>query len=152
MSLAAPVQCSGSKTPALDLMFHHVGVAVRDMDKALAYYTGALGMRVQSAPITVPSQKVRVCFLCDATGSSVLVELVEGLEAGSPVERMLNAQGGGPYHLCFQVRDLAAAVKRLRRQGFFPLTRFEAGAAEKTRFAFLLTPDRQLIELCEGTA
>ncbi|MCY3019958.1 MAG: VOC family protein, partial [Planctomycetota bacterium] len=115
--------------------------------KALEYYTGALGFKKVTDPIEVPTQHVRVCFLDG--GSGVYVELVEGIGAGSPVEGLLSHTGGGPYHLCFRVPDLDAAIARLRGQGFFRLKRFELAAHGMRRFAFMLTPDRQLFELCE---
>lgn len=136
-----------SGAPASDMVFHHVGCAVREMDAALRYYTGVLGLRQVSEPIAVAAQRVRVCFLELAPGAHL--ELVEGLEPGSPVEALLQRAGPGPYHLCFQTSDLDAAVRRLRRAGFFPLHRFEWSGRGMRRFAFLLAPDRQLIELCE---
>jgi methylmalonyl-CoA/ethylmalonyl-CoA epimerase len=130
------------------LAFHHVGCAVRDMAKALEFYTGVLGLRRITEAIPVPSQKVKVCFL--ELGRGVHLELVEGIMAGSPVEQLLEKTGGGPYHLCFQVADLDAAIGALRERGCLRLTRFELPAHGMRRFAFLLTPDRQLFELCEA--
>lgn len=139
---------------------HHVGVAVRSIEKALDYYIHALGFRQSSPPVEVPSQGVRVCFIEAASGFNI--ELVEGVGPDSPVERVLTQTGGGPYHLCFEVLDLDAAVKHLRGAGFFRLKRFaavvppvgDAGPDSRTprtqQFAFMLTPDRQLIELCQA--
>jgi methylmalonyl-CoA epimerase len=151
--------------------FHHVGCAVRSIEQALEFYSGLLGFRRLTEPIAVPAQKVRVCFVELRPG--VLLELVEGVEAGSPVALHVERTGGGPYHLCFQVPELDAAIAALRRQGCHRLNRFEAPAfvaqpppavaGERNtaeawgqsatsglrRFAFLLSPDRQLFELCE---
>jgi len=154
-----------------------VGCAVRSIERALGYYTRVLGFKQVTQPIEVPSQRVKVCFLeasptefpgSPAAGLSahghamerargpVYLELVEGVGSGSPVEGLLEHTGGGPYHLCFEVEDLDAGIKWLRSQGFFRLTRFELAAHGMRRFAFMLTPDRQLMELCErdqpGTA
>jgi methylmalonyl-CoA/ethylmalonyl-CoA epimerase len=121
---------------------------VRNIEKALAFYTGVLGLRRLTEPIPVPSQKVKVCFLELAPGA--LLELVQGFESSSPVEQLLEKTGGGPYHLCFQVPDLDAAIVTLRGKGCFRLNRFELPAHGMRRFAFLLTPDKQLFELCEA--
>lgn len=129
------------------LRFHHVGCAVRDIEKAVEFYCGVLGCRRRTAPVTVPSQKVKVCFL--ELGPGALLELVQGVEGGSPVDQLLEKTGGGPYHLCFEVPDLDVAIKVLRRKRCFPLTRFEQHVEGLSRFAFLLTPDRHLFELCE---
>ena len=130
-----------------DLKFHHVGCAVRDIEKAVGFYSGTLGCRRLTEPVSVPSQKVKVCFL--ELGPGALLELVEGVEDGSPIDQLVDKTGGGPYHLCFQVPDLDAAIKALRRKRCFPLTRFEQHVEGLSRFAFLLTPDRHLFELCE---
>ncbi|HLX61606.1 MAG TPA: VOC family protein [Planctomycetota bacterium] len=145
--------------PLLGVSFkpHHVGVAVRNIERALAYFVQVLGFRKMSEPVEVPSQGVRVCFVHAGPGFNI--ELVEGIGEDSPVARVLSQIGGGPYHLCFEVPDLDLAVQRLRDAGFFRLKRFtawvpliNAGLTGKQmkRFAFMLTPDRQLIELCEG--
>jgi methylmalonyl-CoA/ethylmalonyl-CoA epimerase len=127
--------------------YHHVGCAVRSIAKALEFYSGVLGLKKITEPIAVPSQKVQVCFVELAPGN--LLELVEGLEAGSPVAQLIEKTGGGPYHLCFEVPDLDAAIAALRKSGCFRLNRFELPAHGMRRVAFLLTPDRQLFELCE---
>jgi len=127
--------------------FHHVGCAVRSIEKALEFYTGVLGLRKITEPIPVASQKVRVCFV--ELGPGNLLELVEGVETASPVAQLIEKTGGGPYHLCFEVPDLDAAIAALRKTGCFRLNRFELPAHGMRRFAFLLSPDRQLFELCE---
>jgi methylmalonyl-CoA/ethylmalonyl-CoA epimerase len=104
-------------------------------------------MKKVTEPIPVPSQKVRVCFVELRPGN--LLELVEGVEAASPVAQLIEKTGGGPYHLCFEVPDLDAAIAALRKRGCFRLSRFELPAHGMRRFAFLLSPDRQLFELCE---
>ena len=132
---------------AVDLHFHHVGVAVKSIDEALGYYTGLFGMRQVSEPLEVPSENVKVCFV-EAPGG-VLIELVEGIGEKSPVAEIVERTGAGPYHLCYRVDDLDDAIKKLRAGGCHRLKRFERVAQGFRRFAFLLTPDRQLFELCE---
>jgi len=127
------------------LEFHHVGVAVKSIEDAVAYYTGLFGFRQISDPIEVPSQHVKVCFVEAAPG--VKIELVEGVGEDSPVKSIAERVGGGAYHICYQVPDLDAAIKHLRRHKCLPFKRFDM--PEHGRFAFLLAPDRQLFELCE---
>lgn len=140
-----------SLQPQVALKLHHIGCAVRNIERAVGYYTKALGFKRVTEAVEVASQKVKVCFLepSSASGTAPFLELVEGVGAGSPVEKLIETTGGGPYHLCYEVDDLDAGIKWLRSQGFFRLTRFEAKAHGMQRFAFMLTPDRQLMELCE---
>lgn len=151
MTVAAPIApLVGAAPPdaeALGLRFHHVGVAVPDMAAALEVYLDVLGCRRVAGPIEVPSQRVRVCFV--EAGPGVLIELVEGLGEGSPVSGILERSGAGPYHLCFEVEDLDRALEALAARGCRRPMRFEQPGHGLRRFAFLLTPDRQLVELCE---
>ncbi len=126
------------------MSFHHVGVAVKSIDAALGYYTGLFGFRQVGEPLEVSGESVRVCFVEAPPG--VLIELVEGLGDKSPVADVVARTGAGPYHLCYRVADLDEAVRKLRSRGCYRVKRFERPDA---RFAFLLTPDRQLFELCE---
>jgi len=131
---------------------HHVGVAVKSLETALGYYTDLFGLRRASEPVEVPGEGVRVCFLEARPG--MLIELVEGLGEASPVADIVARTGAGPYHLCYRVRDLDTAIEKLRAGGCYRLKRFQRPAAAEDRgprrFAFLLTPDRQLFELCEA--
>lgn len=143
MHASAPAAPSG-----IDLAFHHVGVAVKSIDAALEYYTGLFGLRQVSEPIEVSGERVKVCFVEAPPG--VLIELVEGLGEKSPVADIVARTGAGPYHICYSVDDLDGAVRKLRDRGCFRIKRFERPVGGgPSRFAFLLTPDRQLFELCE---
>jgi methylmalonyl-CoA/ethylmalonyl-CoA epimerase len=128
------------------MVFHHVGVAVPDIEAALDYYVKLFGFEQIAEPVEVPPQKVRVCFIRAEPG--VMIELVEGIGEGSPVSAMVE-HGAKAYHLCYQVEDLDDAVRRLKAGGCLPIRRFELRAHGLRRFAFLLTPDQQLFELCE---
>ena len=132
---------------AVNLSFHHVGCAVKSIDAALHYYTGIMGFERVSETVEVSSQQVRVCFV--KLGEGILLELVEGMGEGSPVERRIESSGGGPYHICYEACDLDTTIQRLREKGFHRLKRFEMSVGERRLFAFMLTPDRQLLELCE---
>jgi len=134
----------------LGMSFHHVGVAVRSIEDALRYYVGVFGFEQVTDPVNVAPEHVRVCFVRADPG--VMIELVEGLDEQSPVEQILERTGAGTYHICYQVEDLDRALRELRAHRCFPFKRFEIEKDGPRRFAFLLTPDRQLFELCEASA
>jgi methylmalonyl-CoA epimerase len=136
-----------SRPGAVAMTFHHVGVAVHSLDETLRSYTEIFGFRLLGAPQIVPSEHVRVCFV--EAGPGVLIELVEGLGADSPVAGILERSGSGPYHLCYRVDDLDLALGELRARGCYRVRTFTDGTGSARRFAFLLTPDRQLFEIFE---
>ncbi|MFQ5668970.1 MAG: VOC family protein [Acidobacteriota bacterium] len=133
----------------LGMTFHHVGVAVESIDCALEYYEGVFGFERVGRAVEVFPENVRVCFLRVPGGA--MIELVEGLTEESPVKGVLKRAGAGAYHICYAVNDLDEAIRGLRRARCLPFRRFQVDHAAWRRFAFLLTPDRQLFELCEVT-
>lgn len=92
---------------------HHVAVVVRDLDEALGFYRGALGMELEVV-LSIESDGVRIAFL--PVGESK-VELVEPTDPTTGVARFLESRGEGFHHVCFEVDDLAAELQRLADEG-----------------------------------
>jgi methylmalonyl-CoA/ethylmalonyl-CoA epimerase len=90
-----------------------VAVVVRDLDAALGFYRGALGMELEVV-LPIESDGVRIAFL--PVGESK-VELVEPTDPTTGVARFLESRGEGFHHVCFEVDDLAAELERLAREG-----------------------------------
>ena len=91
---------------------HHIGVAVRRLDEALADY-GKLGF--EAGPIEdVPTQGVRVAFL---RAGPVRIELLESLSPEGVIARFIERRGEGLHHLAFSVPDIRGEMRRLRGQG-----------------------------------
>jgi methylmalonyl-CoA epimerase len=91
----------------------HIGIAVRDLEEALAFYRDALGLEIE-APEEVGSQRVRAHFV--PVGESAL-ELLEATAADSPIARYLDRRGPGLHHITLRVDDIAAALARLKARG-----------------------------------
>jgi methylmalonyl-CoA epimerase len=91
----------------------HIGIVVRDIEKALAVYETALGLTLEDV-VDVPGQQVRVAFL--PLGESN-VELVQPTAQDTGVGRFLEKQGEGVHHLCVEVEDIEAALARLKEHG-----------------------------------
>lgn len=129
------------------LTFHHIGIACHDIVKTLTFY---LGMGYVAAPvIDDPLQHVRVCFL-EKPGAPRL-ELLEPLDDKSPVARTLATAGVTPYHMCYEVQDIAQAIGELRDQRFLLVCGpVPACAMEDRRVAFLFQKNTGLIELVEA--
>ncbi len=129
------------------LHFHHIGIACRDIEKTLGFYR-VLGYEA-SAVTDDPIQQVRVCFL--VKGGEPRLELLEPVGDDSPVKRTLETAGVTPYHLCYEVEDITAAIDELRRQRFLLVSGpVPACAMDDRRVAFLFKKDNGLIELVEA--
>jgi LAO/AO transport system kinase len=102
-----------SVAPAAAATLDHVGIAVADVDRALALYRDALGLEVE-APEDVASQGVRAHFI--PAGEAAL-ELLEATREDSPIARYLVNRGPGLHHITLRVRDLPLVLGRLKSQG-----------------------------------
>jgi methylmalonyl-CoA/ethylmalonyl-CoA epimerase len=91
----------------------HVAVVVRDTERALAYFTGRLGLEVMSTEV-IERPHVRLTYL-DA--GSVAIQLVEPLDDASPVARHLAEHGEGLHHICFAVADVPRTAAELADHG-----------------------------------
>jgi methylmalonyl-CoA/ethylmalonyl-CoA epimerase len=139
-----------SDDPTVAFRFHHVGLAVRDI-AAATHALGATGLLPSEEwPDAVDaSLKVRLRFL-RASPDQPLIELVEGLGDGNPVDQLLQKSGPGPYHLCFAVESLDAASSRLRDHKYRPITgRIPAVAFGGALVQFFYHPHCGLVELVE---
>jgi methylmalonyl-CoA/ethylmalonyl-CoA epimerase len=132
--------------------FHHVGVAVPDLEQAAAFYADAFGLRMVSGPFEDPIQKVKVCFLAGGDGSFAPLELISPLSGESPVNGYL-AKEIGAYHVCYEVADIAAVLADLRAKGCLVISRpAPAVAFAGRKIAWCFTPTKQLVELLEAPA
>ena len=92
---------------------HHVGVAVADLDAAIATYTALFGATVEHRE-RVEDQGVEAASL-HVGGSRV--ELLAALGPDTPVGRFLEKRGPGLHHVAFEVDDVAAELERLKADG-----------------------------------
>lgn len=132
------------------MRFHHIGYAVSSISQYLDdFFVPLYGPVSVSEPIADPIQQVIVCFAELPGGSTI--ELVEPLGEDSPVKSFIGSQRGGLYHLCYEVDDLDAEIDRFRAKRCIPLGKpVPAAAFDGRRIVFLLTPQRDLVELLES--
>src|SRR5947207_11038185 len=91
----------------------HIGIAVKDLAAALAFYRDALGLEIEP-PEEVASQRVRAHFV--PVGESKL-ELLEPTAPESPIAKYVENRGPGLHHITLRVDDIAAAVAQLKGRG-----------------------------------
>jgi methylmalonyl-CoA epimerase len=91
----------------------HIGIAVANLDEALAFYRDALGLEVE-APEDVASQRVRAHFI--PAGEAAL-ELLQATADDSPIAKYVAKRGPGLHHITLRVDDIRAALARLKEKG-----------------------------------
>ena len=111
----------------------HIGIAVKDLSAALAFYRDALGLEVE-APEEVTSQQVRAQFV--PVGDSKL-ELLEATAPQSAIARYLDKRGPGLHHITLRVDDIGAALGHLRSRGVRLIDEHPRPGAEGSTIAFI---------------
>jgi methylmalonyl-CoA/ethylmalonyl-CoA epimerase len=90
----------------------HIGIAVKDLEAAKAFYSGVLGIKAQGEE-TVEQQKVKVCFI--PCGDSEL-ELLESTSPDGPIGKFIEKNGEGIQHIALRVDNIEAALADLKAQ------------------------------------
>jgi methylmalonyl-CoA/ethylmalonyl-CoA epimerase len=109
----------------------HVGVAVPDLDAAVAFYRDVLGLRPG------PPEEADGATIVSLPFGESEVELLAPLRSDSPIARFLERRGPGIHHLCYRVADLDAALAACRAAGYRLIDEVPRTGAGGRRVAFV---------------
>jgi methylmalonyl-CoA/ethylmalonyl-CoA epimerase len=93
----------------------HVGLAVRDLDAAIAFYENTFGMRVVHQEVN-EEQGVREAMLAVGDSGSC-IQLLAPATPESTIARFLDRNGEGIQQVAYGVDDIDAASAELRSRG-----------------------------------
>ena len=93
----------------------HVGLAVRDLDEAIAFYARTFDVHVVHEEVN-EEQGVREAML-DVGGSGSCIQLLAPLSPESPIARFLDRSGPGVQQVAYGVDDIDAVTADLRAKG-----------------------------------
>lgn len=140
---------------------HHVGITVSDLDRALDFYHGVLGLELASEPspvfddpalgpaVGVPGAALRCVLLRLGDG---LLELLEYGSPPSPVPAPLPQNALGAQHVAFAVEDAEARKRELEARGVRFLSEVnvvDEGPLAGWRWVYFTDPDGNALELVE---
>jgi len=94
----------------------HVGIAVPDLDAAIAWYADTLGL-VATHTETNEEQGVREAMLSVPGDTGAAVQLLAPLRSDSPIGKFLDRNGPGIQQVAYRVADIDAACAVLREKG-----------------------------------
>jgi 4-hydroxyphenylpyruvate dioxygenase-like putative hemolysin len=110
-----------------------IGVVVRDLHRAVQYYSDIFGL----GPFTVYEfepdkqwfmEELSPCKAIQAKAmwGNIELELVQPIEGRSLFREFLSSHGEGLQHLGFNVRNYEEVFERMKKSGFTPLMRVES--------------------------
>lgn len=111
----------------------HIGVAVEDLDAAIATYEDQLKMRLVHREV-VEGQGVEAVLLDIGEGH---VELLRPLGPDTPVGKFIARNGVGLHHVAYSVPDIDAALKAAVEAGLLPIDENPRVGIRQSRVAFL---------------
>ena len=127
--------------------FHHSGLPVPDLERAIAWYRGVLGLE-HTTTARVP-EGVEIAFVVDETGAGVELFALETPDAEAwegPIAALRERHG----HVAFRVRDLDDVFARALAAGGRPVWNPRPSPMPGQRIAFVTDPDGNLVELMSG--
>jgi len=89
----------------------HLGVAVHDLDAALALFTQGLPLELTH---TEDYQGMKIGFIPVGDSS---IELLQDVSGSSAIRKYLDKNGEGIHHIAFEVDDIHQAVEELKAKG-----------------------------------
>lgn len=128
----------------------HVGVAVTDLDEAVAFHQRCYGAEVAHRE-EIDADGVREALLAVGDG---YIQLLEPTRDDSPVGRFLAQRGPGLHHVGYRVDDCAAALAHLAAEGARLIDEQPRPGSRGTTVAFVHPKSHfgTLVELVEEPA
>ena len=130
----------------------HVGVAVPDLDEAIAFYRDSYGMELAHEEVN-EEQGVREAMMrVGASGSCI--QLLAPLSPESTIAKFLDRNGQGIQQLAYRVEDIDAVCATLRERGLRLLYDTPKRGTSNSRVNFIHPKDARgiLVELVEPAA
>ena len=96
----------------------HVGIAVADLDAAIAWYHDHLGMILVHEEVN-DDQGIREAMIAvpGASPGTAQIQLMAPIDDSSTIAKFLDKRGPGIQQMAFRVSDLDSLSERLRAQG-----------------------------------
>jgi methylmalonyl-CoA/ethylmalonyl-CoA epimerase len=111
----------------------HIGVAVDDLDAAIALHETTYGMALVHREV-VSEQGVEAVLLDVGENH---VELLRPLADDTPVGKFLASRGPGLHHVAYQVPDIEAALAALKEAGSRLIDETPRTGIRNSRVAFV---------------
>ena len=146
-------ECTAGRTSdPVAVHIDHVGVAVPDLDAAIAFYRDTYGMELAHEEVN-EEQGVREAMMKVGSSGSC-IQLLAPLTPESTIAKFLDRNGSGIQQLAYRVEDIDAVGATLRERGLRLLYDTPKGGTAGSRVNFIHPKDAGgiLVELVEPSA
>lgn len=129
------------------LKVEHIGIAVSSIEQALNFYRDTLGLELQEIEVK-EEYSARLALL---KVGETLIELIESTSPEGNMAKFIRENGEGLHHICFEVRDIKAALAQLRGRGVSLLDNEPKPGHQGSQIAFIdpVGSNGVLVELCQ---
>jgi len=123
----------------------HIGIAVSNLDEALAVYEKVLGLKPEKVKV-FETQKIAFINVGETK-----IELLAPLSKESPIAKFLEKRGEGIQHIALRVVGIEDILKELKNKGVVLIDEKPRIGAEGGKIAFIHPQSLKgvLMELCE---
>ena len=130
------------------MKFHHFGIIVSDIKKALKNLSVILPIKKKTKIFTDKNWKVKILFLSD--NNNVKYEIIEPLGKISPVYNALKNNINILNHIAYESKNFEKDCKKLIEHGLLPLTKAMSAVAFKNKqVIFFYTKENFILEIIE---
>ena len=131
------------------MLFHHLGIFVKSIDKSSIIFSRDLKVQKTSEIIVDEDLQVKVQFFKDQNG--ITYELVEGIGKKNPVINTLEKNKNILNHVAYTSKEFDNQLKKLNNYGYVNISNISRSVAfNGNRIVFLLSPLNFIIELIEN--
>ncbi len=126
----------------------HLGIAVKDIDSALSFFTQGLPLEVTH---TEDFQGMKIGFIPVGDSS---IELLQDVSGQSAIGKFVEKNGEGIHHVAFEVDDIHAALEELKARGVRLIDEKPRAGAHGMSVAFMHPKASHgvLMEICQPTS
>ena len=124
----------------------HIGIAVKSLNDSIPLFEKLLNGQCYKTE-RVESENVNTAFF---RAGVTKIELLESIDPDGIIARFIEKKGEGLHHIAFDVADIEAEMKRLKKEGFILLNETPKPGADNKLVCFLHPKNTGgvLIELC----
>ncbi|GAB2652111.1 methylmalonyl-CoA epimerase [Prescottella soli] len=155
MTSSSPSPAASGLSSQLVTAIDHVGIAVPDLDAAIAWYAKHLGM-VSTHEEVNEEQGVREAMLSvvGSPAGAPAIQLLAPLNENSTIAKFIDRSGPGLQQLAYRVTDIDAISTQLRADGVRLLYDAPRRGTANSRINFIHPKDAGgvLVELVEPAA